>query len=109
MWNNQIGKKKNFEESKRSEGSLVSDFFTMFFGKEKEGVRPPSSPFTESILPKKRFTADGDRKAGVLPQTQHIRRGAGICFGGDTLSRARRTRNPHSSPAAVLMFFRSSF
>lgn len=36
MWNNQIGKKKNFEESKRSEGSLVSDFFTMFFGKEKE-------------------------------------------------------------------------
>ncbi len=32
MWVNRRGKKKNFEESKRSEGSLVSDFFTMFFG-----------------------------------------------------------------------------
>ena len=39
MWNNQIGRKKNFEESKRSEGSLVSDFFTMFFGKDKEDVK----------------------------------------------------------------------
>ena len=39
MWNNQIGRKKNFEESKRSEGSLVSDFFTMFFGKDKEDVQ----------------------------------------------------------------------
>lgn len=36
MWINNIGKKKNFEESKRSEGSLVSDFFTMFFGQEKQ-------------------------------------------------------------------------
>lgn len=36
IWTSHIGKKKNFEESKRSEGSLVSDFFTMFFGQNKE-------------------------------------------------------------------------
>ena len=36
MWINRAAKKKNFEESKRSEGSLVSDFFTMFFGQSKE-------------------------------------------------------------------------
>lgn len=36
IWTNNIGKKKNFEESKRSEGSLVSDFFTMFFGQNNE-------------------------------------------------------------------------
>lgn len=42
MWISHAGKKKNFEESKRSEGSLVSDFFTMFFGniKEKEEEKP---------------------------------------------------------------------
>lgn len=36
IWISHAGKKKNFEESKRSEGSLVSDFFTMFFGNIKE-------------------------------------------------------------------------
>jgi len=36
MWTSNIGKKKNFEESKRSEGSLFSDFFTMFFGNINE-------------------------------------------------------------------------
>ena len=36
MWISHAGKKKNLEESKRSEGSLVSDFFTMFFGQNKE-------------------------------------------------------------------------
>lgn len=39
MWINQRGKKKNFEESKRSEGSLVSDFFTMFFGQDKDSEK----------------------------------------------------------------------
>ncbi len=37
MWTNHIGKKKNFEESRRSEGALVSDFFKMFFGDKKSG------------------------------------------------------------------------
>lgn len=32
MWNNHIGKKKNYEESKRTQGSIRSDFFQMFFG-----------------------------------------------------------------------------
>ena len=36
MWINHVGKKKNFEESRRSEGSLVSDFFTLFFGQDKK-------------------------------------------------------------------------
>ena len=40
MWISHAGKKKNFEESKRSEGSLVSDFFTMFFGTTKEEEEP---------------------------------------------------------------------
>ena len=43
MWNNYVGnkKKKEFEESKRSSDSPVSDFFNMFFGnirEEKEEV-----------------------------------------------------------------------
>ena len=53
MWNNQIGKKKNFEESKRSEGSLVSDFFTMFFGKEKEET-------SQTIEKKKKVPVKGE-------------------------------------------------
>ena len=36
MWINHIGKKKNYEESKRSEGSIVSDFFTLFFGQDSK-------------------------------------------------------------------------
>ena len=36
MWNTHRGKKKNFEESKRAEGSVRSDFFNMFFGNGKE-------------------------------------------------------------------------
>ena len=44
MWNSNIGKKKKFEESKREEGSIFSNFFNMFFGeqlesKEKKNVR----------------------------------------------------------------------
>ena len=38
IWINHAGKKKNFEESKRSEGSIASDFFTMFFGQGKEDI-----------------------------------------------------------------------
>ena len=38
MWNNYVGnkKKKEFEESKRSSDSPVSDFFNMFFGNIRE-------------------------------------------------------------------------
>ena len=43
MWNSNIGKKKKFEESKREEGSIFSNFFNMFFGeqlKSKEEKNP---------------------------------------------------------------------
>ena len=36
MWNSNIGKKKKFEESKREEGSIFSNFFNMFFGEQNE-------------------------------------------------------------------------
>lgn len=38
MWNNYVGnrKRKEFEESRRSSDSVVSDFFNMFFGSTKE-------------------------------------------------------------------------
>ena len=36
MWNSNIGKKKKFEESKREEGSIFSNFFNMFFGEQLE-------------------------------------------------------------------------
>ena len=36
MWNSNIGKKKKFEESKREEGSIFSNFFNMFFGEKLE-------------------------------------------------------------------------
>ena len=32
MWVNNVGKKKKYEESNRSSGSIFSDFFNMFFG-----------------------------------------------------------------------------
>ena len=34
--NSNIGKKKKFEESKREEGSIFSNFFNMFFGEKLE-------------------------------------------------------------------------
>ena len=36
MWNSNVGKKKKFEESKREEGSIFSNFFNMFFGEQTE-------------------------------------------------------------------------
>ena len=36
MWVSNVGKKKKYEESNRSSGSLFSDFFNMFFGKAEE-------------------------------------------------------------------------
>ena len=32
IWNNNVGKKKKYEESQRKNGSKFSEFFTMFFG-----------------------------------------------------------------------------
>lgn len=36
MWNSNVGRKKKFEESKREEGSIFSNFFKMFFGEQIE-------------------------------------------------------------------------
>ncbi len=55
MWTNHIGKKKNFEESKRSEGSLVSDFFMMFFGQGKN-----KEENEEKSVKKKKVPAKGE-------------------------------------------------
>ena len=54
MWTSHIGKKKNFEESKRSEGSLFSDFFTMFFGERKDVEKE------ENNVKKKKIPAKGE-------------------------------------------------
>ena len=44
MWNNRIGKKKNQEETIKTQGTIKNDFFQMFFGnlKEKEEEKPKS-------------------------------------------------------------------
>ena len=44
MWNNHIGKKKNQEETIKTQGTIKNDFFQMFFGnlKEKEEEKPKS-------------------------------------------------------------------
>lgn len=39
MWNSNIGKKQKFEEGKREEGSVFSNFFNMFFGEKIEEKR----------------------------------------------------------------------
>lgn len=36
MWNSNVGRKQKFEESKREEGSVFSNFFNMFFGEKIE-------------------------------------------------------------------------
>ena len=36
VWNSNIGRKQKFEESKREEGSVFSNFFNMFFGEKIE-------------------------------------------------------------------------
>ena len=36
MWNSNVGKKQKFEEIKREEGSVFSNFFNMFFGEKIE-------------------------------------------------------------------------
>lgn len=53
MWVNRRGKKKNFEESKRSEGSLVSDFFTMFFGQDSNKEDTAESKKAKNKVPAK--------------------------------------------------------
>ena len=40
MWNSNVGRKKKFEESKREEGSIFSNFFHMFFGEQIESKEP---------------------------------------------------------------------
>lgn len=53
MWISHAGKRKNFEESKRSEGSLVSDFFTMFFGQTKQENSKESEKTKKKKVPAK--------------------------------------------------------
>lgn len=46
LWNNNIGKKKKYEESKRENGSKFSEFFTMFFGnisnEDEDTIKKPN-------------------------------------------------------------------
>ena len=39
MWNSNVGRKRKFEESKREEGSIFSNFFNMFFGEKLDGEK----------------------------------------------------------------------
>ena len=45
MWTNHVGKKKNAQESKKTEGSIKNDFFQMFFGnlKNEENEEKPKA------------------------------------------------------------------
>lgn len=50
MWVNNIGKKKKYEESNRSSGSIFSDFFNMFFG-NVENLKEKVTNKDERFLP----------------------------------------------------------
>lgn len=49
MWNSNIGKKKKFEESKREEGSIFSNFFNMFFGEQLKNKEEKNSKNKEKL------------------------------------------------------------
>ena len=49
MWNSNIGKKKKFEESKREEGSIFSNFFNMFFGEQLQSKEEKKSKKKEKL------------------------------------------------------------
>ena len=49
MWNSNIGKKKKFEESKREEGSIFSNFFNMFFGEQLQNKEKKKSKKKEKL------------------------------------------------------------
>ena len=49
MWNSNIGKKKKFEESKREEGSIFSNFFNMFFGEQLNNKESTTTKKKEKI------------------------------------------------------------
>lgn len=50
MWNSNVGRKKKFEESKREEGSIFSNFFNMFFG-EQNAVQEKKSKKKKEKVP----------------------------------------------------------
>ena len=52
MWNSNIGKKKKFEESKREEGSIFSNFFNMFFGEQLNNKESTTTKKKEKIAKK---------------------------------------------------------
>ena len=49
MWNSNVGKKKKFEESKREEGSIFSNFFNMFFGEQTDNKEQKSKKNKEKV------------------------------------------------------------
>ena len=49
MWNSNIGKRKKFEESKREEGSIFSNFFNMFFGEQLQRQEEKKSKKEEKL------------------------------------------------------------
>ena len=57
MWNSNVGKKKKFEESKREEGSIFSNFFNMFFG-EQENIKESKSRKKKEKIAKKGENVD---------------------------------------------------
>ena len=52
MWNSNVGRKRKFEESKREEGSIFSNFFNMFFGEKLDSEKKISKK-KEAKLPRK--------------------------------------------------------
>ena len=57
MWNSNVGKKKKFEESKREEGSIFSNFFNMFLG-EQENIKESKSRKKKEKIAKKGENVD---------------------------------------------------
>lgn len=53
-WSNTIGKKKNMQENKKTEGTMKSDFINMFFGSFKEDKEQ------QEVKTKKKVPAKGE-------------------------------------------------
>lgn len=49
MWNSNVGRKKKYEESKREEGSIFSNFFKMFFGEQLKEQKINTSSKKEKV------------------------------------------------------------
>ena len=49
MWTSNVGKKKKFEESRREEGSVFSNFFHIFFGEQITNSEPKEKKKKEKV------------------------------------------------------------